>query len=162
MAITADLYSSELTQVRAPGNAPIAPNEMHGRMRIARFTYETPVTTGVVDGQNIAACILPKGARVLRIFLAWEDMGTGVAVDVGLMGNDGSGFIDAANSVADDDALFAAAVDLATAGETTVADTIAENYGYETEKECLLVLTAETGDWDAEQDIIGHVEYVVD
>lgn len=161
MAITADLYSIELTQVRAVGNAPIAPNEMHGRMRMARFTFNTVL--GVTDGNNIAACIIPKGARILRIFLAWEAMGGTADLDVGLMGNDGSGYISADNSTtADDDDMFAAALDIDGAGEDTVAATIAENYGYETEKECLLVLTAEAGNWAADKDIIGHVEYVVD
>ena len=158
---SADYDGVEIAQVRAVGHAPIKPNEMYGRMRSTRFTFNTGA--GVTDGEAIVAAILPKGARVLRIFTAFEDMGGSAAVDVGLFGNDGSGYISADNSTtADDDDLFAAALDISSAGEATIADTIAQNYGYELEKECALVLTAESDDWAADKDIIGHVEYVVD
>ena len=161
-AIPADDYSNELDQVRAPGHEPLKPNEEHGRVRFGRFTFETPETTGTTDGTNIFVYRLPKGARVLEIFMAWEAMGTTAACDVGLAGADGSGYIDADDSVADDDDLFAAAIDVSSAGENICADTIAQNYGYELGKECYLVLTAETANWAAEKDMIGHVLFVVD
>lgn len=162
MAILVELYSDELTQVRAEGHELLKPNEMHGRVRMCRFSYTTPATVGVVDGQNIAMCILPKGARILEVFAAFEAMGGSAALDIGLMAKDGSGYIDEDDSVADDDDLLGAAISVVSAGETIAADTIAQNYGYEIGKECYLVFTAETGNWAAEKDIVGHVLYVLD
>jgi len=162
MAITIDLKGIEYTLATAVGHTPIAPNQMGGRVRMAYFTYTTPATTGVTDGQNIGMCVIPKGARVLGGKIIGEAMAGSAAVDIGLAGNDGSGYIDAAGSVEDDDDLFLAAGDVSSAFALTFADTIARNYGYETEKEVILVATAETDDWAAEKDVYGHVEYVVD
>ena len=163
-AITAEYYGAEQTQVRAEGHAPIKPNELHGRQRIARFTLNTNThgASGIADGSNVFVAKLPKGARILIGKLKFEAMGGTAALDVGLAAADGSGFIDAAGTVADDDDLFGAAIDVSGAGEAVFADTIAQNYGYELEKECYLVLTAETDNWADDKDLIGHIEYVVD
>jgi len=164
MAITIDQYSQELTTVRAEGNSKLAPNVDGGRMRIKHFNHNTndDGVSGDADGQNIALCKIPKGARVLEVFLAFEAMGGSSVLDLGLAGTDGSGFIDEADTVADDDDLFAAALSVVSAGEAVVADTIAQNYAYETDKEVYLVATVETDAWDADKDLTGHVVYVVD
>lgn len=162
-AITFEYSSVELTKVEAVGHALLKPNEMHGRLRMCRFTFDTG-SGAVSDGENIKLCVLPKGARVLEIFIAFEAMGGSAAVDIGLAGKDGNGFIDdtKGSTVDDDDDLFAAAISVVSAGEAIVADTIAQNYGYETLKEVYLVATAETDDWAANKDFIGHVVYVLD
>jgi len=162
MTISIDLKGVEYTLATAVGHTPVAPNQMGGRVRMAYFTYTTPATTGVTDGQNIGVAVIPKGARILGGKLECEAMGTTAAVDIGLKGNDNTGYIDADDSVADDDDLFLAAGDISSAASLTFADTIARNYGYETEKEVVLVLTAETANWAAEKDLYGHIEYVVD
>lgn len=161
-AITADYYSDELTSVRAEGNAKLKPNELQGRVRMARFSFTTDDTLGLVDGENVFACVLPKGARVLGGVIKGEAMGGTADIDIGLAGADGNGYIDDDNSVADDDDLFLAGGDVDAAFNLTFADTIARNYGYELAKECYLVVTAETGNWTTDKDVVGHVEYVVD
>jgi len=163
-AITATYYSVELALVRAAGNEKLKPNQLQGRIRIARFSYETVETDGLADGETVFACKLPKGARVMGGVIKGEAMGGTAAVDIGAAGADGSGLIDdtVGATVADDDDLFLAAGDVSSAFNLTFADTIARNYGYETLKEIYLVLTAETAAWAAEKDLVGHVEYVVD
>ena len=161
MAITINYYGTEMTQVRAQGNAPLKPNELNGRVRIARFNFTVP-SGDAADGSNVAVIVLPKGARIMGGVVKGEALGNSSVMDVGLRGNDGSGFINTDNDVADDDDFFLAAGATNGAFNLTFADTTARNYGYELQKECQLVLTADTGAWDPGQDIVGHVEFVVD
>lgn len=161
MAITIEDYSDQLDTIIPEGNSKLKPNERHGRVRIARFTFTVPAGD-LADGSNVAACILPTGARILGGVIKGEALGNSSTVDIGLMGRDLNGYYDAAGSLADDDDAFLAAGSTNAAFNLTFADTIARNYGLELDKECYLVLTVESGDWDAGQDIVGHVEYVVD
>jgi len=163
MAISIESRSSELTGVAptAQGNAKLQPNEQGGRIRMARFSYTVPAGNEA-DGNNIALCIVPNGARVLRVFVTFGAMGAGAQLDLGIMGRDLNGFYDAAGTLADDDDLFGAGQDVSAAGELTLADTIAQGYGTELDKDCFLVATVENAAWAAASALIGHVEYVVD
>ena len=158
--LSTNFQSSQLAQVDAVGHALLKPNEMHGRVRFCFFQFATGA--GVTDGQNIEMCVLPEGARVIEIFLTFGAMGGTAAVDIGIFGRDGTGFTDKDLSVADDDDFFAAALVISSAGEAVVADTVAQNYAFETLKEVSLVFTAETDNWAGSQNISGHVLYIVD
>lgn len=160
MAIELEYNSIEQAQHLAVGHDPIKPNELHGRVRYGRFTFNTGL--GVTDGENIGLLVLPKGARIVGGRVMWEAMGTSGALDLGLMGNDGSGYINTAGDSADDDDKFLVAENISSAGQADFANTIALGCGYELEKECLLVATAETANWAADKDLIGYVLYVVD
>ena len=158
-----DSYSTELTAIRAEGNGKLKPNEFQGRVRIARFSYIVPVG-GEADDNHIALCRLPNGARIMGGVFKTSDMGaSSEAVDIGLRGLDGSGYISADDSTdADDDDKFLAAGAVDDISNLAFAHTVALGYGYELEKDCHLVATVETDAWAAAGTVVGHVEYVLD
>jgi len=161
MAITITYKSEQVTEQEAVAFTPSDTNELAGRERIAYGEYDTPASTGVVDGLSIAAARLPAGARVIGIDIFTEAMGTGAQVDMGIAGLDGSGFYDKDDTLADDDDLFAAAVAVATAGRK---QGLAQLAGVQlvTDKEVYITATAENANWDAEKTIAFVVTYVVD
>jgi len=160
-AITFEDYSDQMDTVLAEGGGKLKPDEQHGRVRMTRFTFTVP-TGDTADGSNIAVAILPKGARILGGLIKGEALGNSSTVDIGLAGRDGNGYYDDPAVNADSDEFFLAAGATNGAFNLTFAATIALGYGYLLTKECYLVITTETGAWDAGQDIVGHVEYVVD
>ena len=114
------------------------------------------------DGDNIKLALIPKGARILGGYATFEAMGTNMVADLGLMGADGSGFIDAAGSVADDDDFFTTAqIDTSAAGESDFGVLQEDNYGYIAEKDLYLVLTTvdTVGSlaWATDKDFDGQV-----
>lgn len=179
----ATFKSEQVTQITAGAHAPLMPNELHGRVRVAYFewnstTHATGASVAANDVINLA--IIPSGARILRISGSNEDLGSGaVTVDFGLAGADGKGYIDTAEAVADDPDLFTAsplAMGTGTAGEFTAANTLTSGMGYPRNipaptppaqvpvlKECYLTATivAEVG-FLADVDLCGYVLYVVD
>lgn len=157
-ATVIDRYGSELTQVNPPNYAPLKPNEYEGRVRIARWSV---VFTTDAAGTDVALHVLPKNARVINgTFYVSASTGT-ATLAIGLMGKDGSGFIDAANTVSDLVTFFLAAAAVTVLTEQRYANTLALNYGYETEKECYVTLTTGTAAM-AGQTVRGHTLYVVD
>lgn len=82
---------------------------------------------------------------------SWEAMGAGATLDLGLRAKDGSGFLDAAGTVADDDTFFASAIDVSAAGYQDFQSQA--GFFYTTEKE--LYLTAKTAGavWAADSDL---------
>ena len=160
-AITFEDYSDQIDTVLAEGNSKLKPCDQGGRVRMVYFTHTVPVGDQA-DGNNLAVAILPAGARLLGGAIHGEALGNGSTVDIGLAGKDANGYYDLLKTLADDDDILLAAGSTANAFDLTFADTIARGYGYLLTKECYLVLTVETGKWDAGQDIVGHLEYVVD
>jgi hypothetical protein len=158
-AITIDLKSNEVTKQTGTDFQPLKPNELHGRVRMARFSFNTGA--GSTEGENIALVRLPKGARVLRAYLTFEAMGAGATLDVGLMAVDGTGEIDD-DATSDSETFFATDLDVSAAGALTDDEVLETNYGYELQKECYVVGTVDGANWAADKDLIGHVEYVVD
>jgi len=161
MALTADSYTTQGDKIASLSYEMLRPYDHHGRRRVVYFDYTVP-TGGEADDNHVFACKLPAGARILGGEFVTDGLGTGAQVDVGLAGFDGSGYIDAAGTVADDDDLLGAALDVAAAGNDQFAKTIAQNYGYLTEKPVWVVLTVENAAWDAAAQIAGSVEYVID
>ena len=158
--MTPDILSNELTAVAGDqGHIGLKPNELHGRVRMARFSLNTGAGATVDD--TVGLCRLPKNARIIEIFAAFEAMGTSATVDLGLAGNDGSDEI--AAGVDDDFDMLASVVSVAAAGSSyAFANTIALGYGYELQKECLLVATVKGANWAADKELAGHVLYVTD
>jgi hypothetical protein len=158
MATTIDSYSDELEANLPPLYAPLKPNQYEGRQRIAFFTV---TLASQAAGEDIAVCILPKGARIIGgLIVASATLANSAQVSVGLMAKDASGYIDEDLSVADSVTALKAAAVLSTT-QVPFAITQALKYGYETEKELYVTLTTSVGTVATEV-ITGHVTYVVD
>jgi hypothetical protein len=157
-ATVIDGYSTQLAQIQPPAYAPLKPNEQEGRIRIAYFSL---TLASQAAGFDAAVLKLPKGARILGgLIVASATLASSAQVSVGLMGKDGSGFIDAAGAVSDAVASLKAAAVLSTT-QVPFAITQALRYGYETEKEVYITLTTSVGTVSTEV-ITGEVRYVVD
>lgn len=157
-ATVIDDYSDELTPHVAPLYEPLQPNESHGRVRQAFFTF----TAGTeAAGLDVALAIIPKGARILEGTVSVSATTGSATLAFGLAARDGSGYIDAADSVSDGTALLKAAAAITTTAKADLAATQALYYGYETEKELYLTMTTAAAAL-ASQVIKGHILYVVD
>jgi len=167
----ADYKSQQQLQVAPPNYSPLKPNELGGRLRVAWWEFNTtddPTSTMVEDDEVILA-VIPKGARILGIEWACEAGGANQVVDVGIRGNDGTGYYDEAGTLADDDNFFTidGAVDIHAAGDPGLAaNTLTNNYGYVTDKEVQITMKFfdDTGSTAvaADKDVNGHITYVVD
>lgn len=161
MAITLTYNSVQVTEQNAVAHTPSDTQEYGGRVRVAYGTYETPASTGVADGSSIAMVRLPAGARIVRGVLHNDAMGSG-KLDVGVAGADGSGYYDAAGTLADDDDFFAVNLDTTSATVETTFLTLIASASYQFDKEVYIVATAETAALDAEKTLTFVVFYVVD
>lgn len=175
MATTINSYSDAITANLQPLYAPLKTNLQGGRVRMAFFRV---TLASQAAGEDIACCIIPKGARILGgVLAASATLANSATLAVGLMGKDLSGYIDDAvtggpgynttgaatvvgTPIADGVAVLKAA---AAQGATQVpfAITQALGYGYETAKELYLTITTGTGTVSTEV-VTGHVLYVVD
>jgi hypothetical protein len=162
-AIVPDNNTEQAAKIVNAGSAyaPLKPNELGGRVRVAYFYYKP--TAAVAADKVIRLTRLPAGARILggevksNAFVATADL------NVGLIGADGNGYTDKAGTVDDDNNLFAALLDVATAGAYEFGNTTALGYGTVIDKECDLIGELKTAGMDGSADILqGHVLYVVD
>lgn len=167
----ADYKSQQQLQVAPPNYSPLATHESGGRIRCQWWEFNTTddPTTTMVENDEVILCVLPKGARVLNIDWACEAGGANQVVDVGIRGNDGSGYYDADDSLADDDDFFTVdgPIDIHAAGDPGgAADTLTNNFGYLTTKEVQVTMKfsddTSTVAVAADKDINGYVMYVVD
>lgn len=156
--------SKQTKQWEAQGHAPLAPNELHGRVRIAYFQFQADRdATGAVVAQNdtLRACHIPVGARLIGGKYKCGAFGASVTVDFGLRAADGSGYLDTADTVADDPDAIATNLDVSAAA---VGDLFEEPayLGYVTEKELILDAIFEGANPADNVELSGWVEYVVD
>ena len=111
---------------------------------------------GQAPGEDIALAIIPKGARILSgTISASATLSNSAQISIGLAAKDGSGYLDAADSVSDSTTYLKAA---ATQGTTQVgfALTQALGYLYEAEKDLYLTCTTSVGTVGTEV-LKGHV-----
>jgi len=159
MAATAiNDYGDELTLNRPPLYAPMAPNVHLGRIRSSFFTMTFATESA---GLDVALAVIPKGARILGGTFCVDATTGSATLSFGLMGTDGSGFIDAAGTVSDAVASLKAAAAHTTTAQANLAVTQALLYGYVTEKELYLTVTTAAAAMAA-QALKGHIEYVID
>lgn len=142
----------------------VKPSEHYGRLRVSYF-YNLP-TAAVAATKVMALTKIPKNARVIGGVLtsnAWVATST---ADVGLIGADGSGIIDNPTTATADSATFftgGGTLAVATAGAYSFANTQANNFGYELQKDCFLIMKLNTAGMDGAADVVaGYVMYVVD
>lgn len=162
MAITLTYNSVQVTEQNAVGHTPSDTQELGGRLRLAYGTYETPASTGVTDGESIAMVRIPAGARIVGGKFFADAMGGSATMDVGVAGADGSGYYNAAGTLADDDDFFAAASSVVAAKNEVSFTALIASGSYQFDKEVYIVATAETGNWAADKTLTFIVYYVVD
>lgn len=154
----ATLYSIQGQKILDASNgsfAPIDSADLGGRVRTAFFSYNQTGSEATSD--IIRLTKLPAGARVLQIFIANEDQGTTVTMDIGDTGDTDrlvTGF-----------AGGTASVGLATLrrDDTKTDDTPTLGYGYRYTAETWIdaTLTSVSGP-TANATFRGHILYSVD
>lgn len=142
-------YSAERTKSTTVPATMLKPNEAHGHVRQAFFSYATPAGGLAVD-DVLSLCSLPAGARILGGRIAFEAMSTGA----------GAASIRIGTSTTTDAYLGDTSVDAA--GVSAIADTIALGYGTVTTAATVLQATVKTEAWAAAKKLYGHMLYVVD
>lgn len=75
------LQAAKLVNTLAGTYQPVAPNEMDGPVRSAFFSYNQVNTEATNDTLHL--CDVPAGARIIGVFIANEDLGTTVTIDIG-------------------------------------------------------------------------------
>lgn len=93
-------YSDQITDVDQSTPARLVkPNELRGRARTYYFSYKTPASGAPAVGEVVQLVKVPKGARVLGLYLNWEALtsaGGTAGADIG-DGGDADRFIAALN-----------------------------------------------------------------
>jgi hypothetical protein len=146
--------STALTNVDAVERTFLKPTSAGGRVRAAVFDFESTAATTV--GSTIGLVRLPKGAKILNIFMGWEAMSSGggtADVDVGLYTLDGT----AINAT-----LFATNENVDSAGTKLyygVDATVGSDF-YVTQVECILTLVVGGESLAADKYMKGYVLYV--
>lgn len=156
--------SKQVQQWEAQGHAPLQPNELHGRVRIAYFQFQADrdiAAAAIAQNDSVRLCQLPAGARLIDGWYKFGAFGGSVTLDLGLFAADGSGYLDVAGTVADDPDAIATNVSIATAGAAALFEELAYR-GYETEKEVELRGLFEGANPADNVELSGYILYVVD
>ena len=128
-----------------------------------RFGRAVRTLTANSTADDIVAMILiPKGARVLASTLLLASVGTAADLEIGIAGADGSGYIDAANSVADDPDYFLASVVIEAATTQSFGQLGGKNAHALMEKDVLLTLKLLTAAVPSGAVFTLDLQYVVD
>jgi hypothetical protein len=165
-------YSDDIEANIAPLYAPLKTNVQGGRVRMAFFKV---TLASQAAGEDIVVAIVPKGARILGgEIVANGALANSAQVSVGLMGKDGTGYVD--DSTATDRISYTSAtvtgpltdsvacLKAAAVLSTTLvpfAITMALGYGYEAQKELYLTISTSVGTVGTEI-VYGVLYYVVD
>lgn len=157
-------YSTEVTAQNAAAHTPSNPSVAGGVIRYAYGSYTTP-SAGLADDSTVAMLRLPPYARIISLKLTSADMGnSGEAVDIGYAAVDGSGYIDEAQTTADDRDAIVNDVAVSSAVSQSEQITVANaNIGTTMmDKEVYLTATVETDAWAGDSAITFECQYVVD
>lgn len=153
----ANFYSDQITNFRASPKTFLKPSELHGRARIARFTYTTPSASAPGVADLVAMTKVPKDSSVIAGWIAWEALSSGAGTagaDWGQATDDqGAGFA----------ADFAAAVNMDSAGGqafTPAVDKIPVATPYTSERYLFAKVTGEA--WATTKKVQGAFIYVID
>lgn len=170
MALVNTIKSEQMIKRDSVRHLPLKSTEQDGRVRVAWWNFNTTDDLNggtLAEGNSIKLVKLIKGSRFLRGRCMFEAMGIDQTADFGLFACDGSGYIDAAESVADDPNFFTtAAIAVAAAGEADFGVLQEDNPGYLLEKDCWVTVTlgdiTSSDPWAADKDLNGYVEFVTD
>lgn len=159
----ATFYSEQITKLIAVPAEPIDVDELHGKIRIARFDY-TQVAEGAI-GTVIQLVKLPAGAvRVIgtNSVLYHSALGTGVTLDIGWAAytNQLTGAAVAADADGLDDGLDVAAAGTKRPGSVVVAE--GGSKLFESQEGVILTGTIGVAVIPAAAVINGYICYVTD
>ncbi len=141
--------SDQETKRTATPPKMLATNEMHGRVRIAYFTYTVPTGNAAVD-DLVQLATIPPGARLLGGHLAFEAMSTG----------GGAASVQIGDGTTADKYLGTTSVDAA--GTAVFGTTSALAFGQELTAETTITAKVVTEAWAATKKLHGFVKYVMD
>lgn len=138
-------------------------HENGGRQRNGRWDFNTTddLKTGASIAQDdvVEVVRVPQGAIIYGIDYAFEAMGAGATLDIGIKGADLSGEYDQQATADDPDFFTATPDDVAAAGTGEAGRALTEGWLYKTEKEVLITLTLSGAIWAADKDLNGLVRY---
>lgn len=154
---TFTIDSTQLAKIRSLDYTKLVPNELYGRRRLSFGS----ITADAAQNDTVGMVKIPAYCRILSGRLLTTALGAGVTASVGMVAQDGSGYIDAAGTVADSAVNLLAATDVSAASTTAFANTIALNAGYVTQKDIVLMVTLAGANPDSGT-IMMDVEYVND
>jgi len=101
-----------MAEFTGPDYKTLQPSGEHGNARVAIFNYET---AGETAGSIYKLGVLPGSARVYRVTLQHDDLGTGNTVDLGYR------YLNSADGTSDPDYWFAAQDTATAAAKVTSA-----------------------------------------
>lgn len=158
MANVNSIEYQKIVDTQAGTYTPLQANQLGGRARIATFRYKTAGGGGPAVGDTVSLTKVPKGARVLGIWVQWEAMSSGA-------GTAGADFGDSG-----DPDRFVAAENLDAAGtgkwlalrtdNTADVPVLGQNFEYTAETVIQAKVTGEA--WAAAKYITGYIVYAVD
>ena len=149
-----DVYSDQITNLNAVERSLLDGRESGGRVRIARFSFNTGSTA--LDSTPTAKVIglidIHGGHEIIMVHAAYEAMGTGATCKLGFCELDGT--------VIDDDAI-AGSFAVAAVGTKTYYPIVvtAGRSGYFLTERSVLCAEAAGADWAANKDFKGFVLY---
>jgi len=155
-----DHDSEQVEKIRSLNFTMLRPYDIYGRKRISYGNV--PDGTVFAADDVIGILKIKKDCRILPGILFFGAMGASITADVGVVAQDGTGFIDKAGTIADDPDYFTdAPIDVSAAGSAAFADTIGENVGVIFEKDVILTV-ALTGGTPAVVALRALAQYVND
>jgi hypothetical protein len=154
---TFDIDSDQVAKIRSADYTKLTTKELYGRRRVSFGS----VTADADENDVLGMVKVPANCRMLVGRLLTTALGASVTAIVGIAAQDGSGYIDAAGTVADDPDFFLGATDVSAASTTALANTLALGAGYVTEKEVIITVTLAGANPD-EGTVTLDVEYVND
>ena len=157
MSYSADDYSAQMDNVNS--GSVNDPWDAGNGIKYAAFDFTVP-TGGTADTSVVGLVEIPARAKIVGGAISQDALGN--TLDLGLVGADGNGKIDADGSTSDDTDMFLDGIDTSSASQDTFAELAQgdSNAGYETDKRVLLVAVA-AGAWTAGKKLTGFVKYVV-
>lgn len=131
------------------------PEEKFGRPHPFVGTFNTTddvdPATPLAQDDVVDLALIPEGTSLLLGEVSFEAMGAGATLDLGLRAQDGSGFLDVAGTVADDEDFLASAIDVSAAGYQTFQSQA--GFYYVTEKPLYLTGTTAGAVWATNSDL---------
>ena len=151
------LNSDQMTSLLAAPPKRVQPNDLIGRVRIARWSFTVPAG-GVPINDVIRLTKIPKGARIVggREFHSAMSTGAGAAtVEIGTYADDG------VDTLLDVDA-FLAATSVDAAGQTDIANTLVLGALDQLAQDVIVGAKATVEAWAAAGSFEGYLLYVTD
>lgn len=142
----ATFYSTQRTNDRAVPPVPLAPVDK-GKVKAVYFRYTAPASSMPAAGDTIELCKLPKGARVVESFLAWDAQASGATLSLGISGTV---------------AKYMAAQTMTSAGVKAGPTLIAELVDTPEANDVTVIGTLATAGLAANGNIAGWLQYTID